>query len=202
MAQHYQTIAQSFLKAYPMGKVVTGNQILNYIRDHDDDGEFKADLAQEDSDKRLRALVRHLNVGAHSDELAEEKRFHLTLRNKEAKTYIVQSHIDYQKGKAADAWKDTIAIPTRKVRDGQKALEAIKVDDLEPMAQDAIETARKNLAALEERVVPALHEEVQLIWCKRLGEIGYTKDQALGILKQLPEFTDLQKLHKLTAPSA
>jgi hypothetical protein len=195
----YETIAQSFLDDHPLGTVVTGSKLLNWVKAHPDGAAIKPDLAIEDNDKRLNALRRHLNHGARSDAMSEDRRFHLQIEDAKRKTYIVRSYSDVTTEQAKAALSKSLVGALSPLKRARQAVDDIKLDELSEAERDELEKTRENVATMEAAVKPVFANEVSRIWVNEMKRIGFTPDQAKKVLAALPQVTRLQKLIRLSA---
>lgn len=194
----YESIAQSFLDAHPVGTVVTSSKLLKWVADHPDGLAIKSDLDIDEPGKRLSTLRRHLNDGGRSDAMAEERRFQLEVEDASRKTYVVRSHADIAKEQATSAIGRSVMGALNPLKRSQRAIDAVKLDELPEIERQAIETARENVAAMERAVKPTFAQEVDRIWVARLAQDGFSPEQARKIREALPTVTKLQKLLKAT----
>lgn len=195
----YEDISQSFLDAHPVGTVVTGSTLQSWVAEHADGVALKPDLNIADPGKRINALRRHLNNGGASDSFAEDRRFVLQIEDAKRKTYVVRSYADAMEDQATGAIDRSIVGALTPLKRSQKAINAVKLDELPEIQRQAMEMARENLAAMEKAVKPTYQAEVDRIWVARLARDGYSAEEARNILKLIPQIQKMQKLLRATA---
>lgn len=198
-ASKFETVAQSFLEAYPFGSTVTGSQLTKWVADNSDGAMIKPDLAISDPDKRLNALRRHLNHGGRSDNLPEERRFVLEVDDPKRKVYLVRPHADVAKEEATGAVGKSIMGALAPLKRGQRAINGVKLEEVPEIERKVLEIARDNIEAMEKVVKPTMAQEVDRIWIAEMARRGIPSDQALKIREALPEMQRLQKLLKATS---
>ena len=195
----HETIALLFFEAHPTDTVVTPSAFQDWIAHHANGAAIKSDLAIEEPSKRLSALRRHLNEGGRSDGLPEAKRFQLQIEDAKRRTMIVRAHSAVAKDQAVRAISDATNGALGPLKRGQRAIDAVKLDELPEIEREVLEIARANIEAMEKAVKPTLAQEIDRIWVARLAQLGLSPEQARRIREALPEVTKLQKLLKATS---
>lgn len=195
----YENIAQSFFAEHPIGTTVTASALQKWVANHADGAVLKADLHIEDPDKRLAALRRHLNDGGRSNAMSENQRFQVHVDDAKRKTFVVRAHADVAKEQAAGAIGKSIIGALSPLKRGTKAIDAVKLDELPEIEQQAFNEARANIAAIEAAIKPTLAQEVDRIWAARMAQLGVSTEQARKIRESLPVISRLQKLLRATA---
>jgi hypothetical protein len=198
-ASQYENIAQSLLDEYAVGSSITGAALQKWVADHPDGAAIKSDLDIADPKKRINTLRRHINNGAASDNFAEDRRFFLDVEDAKRQVFVVRSLADQVLDIAKSALDKSYYGAINPLKRSQKAINAVKLDELPEIEREAMERARDNVAAIEKAVKPTFAAEVDRIWIAEMGRRGIPEDQARKIRAALPEVTRLQKLLRATA---
>jgi hypothetical protein len=197
-ASVYEGVAQSFLDAHPIGTTVTATQLTKWVNDHPDGAAIKPDLAIADPDKRAKALLKHINHGGESDNVAEQRRFVLDVDDPKRKVYLVRPYAEVAKDKARGAIGKAIMGAVAPLKRGTRAVNGVKLEELPEVERIVLERARDNIEAMERVIKPTLAQEVDRIWIAEMARRGIPEDQARKIREALPEMQRLQKLLKAT----
>src|SRR5262249_13508392 len=102
----YETVAQSFLDAHPLGQMVTATSLLEWANSHGDG--LRADLALDDPGKQINAIKRHLNEGGASPNISEDRRYYVDVEDPKRKTFVVRPYAEYVKDQAISAFGKSV----------------------------------------------------------------------------------------------
>jgi hypothetical protein len=192
----YEDSAQAFLQAYPVGSVVTADAMLTWAT-HYGNG-LAMDLLLDDPGKKLSAIRRHLNQGASSRNLAEEKRFYLIIEDPRRKTVRVERLAAHVNRQAEEAFGKSVTGALNPLRQSERAISDIKTEELEADEQQALEEQAEALIKTMQPLRMLFSEQVQTRWVAKLEAKGFTPDQARSLAEFLPTLQKYQKLLKVT----
>jgi hypothetical protein len=85
------------------------------------------------------------------------------------------------------------------LRLSQRAVEAVKLDELDEDTRDAIIAAQQNVLAMEAAVKPILNAQITQIWNTEMARRGISADVAQKVIEAMPVMTQFQKLLRATA---
>lgn len=193
----YEGAATAFLKAYPVGTSLYGDELLGWAADHKNG--LATDMLIDDPKKRLSAIRRHLNAGGSSRNLAEANRFYLDMVDSKQTAMTVVSFAEYSIEQADASLEKSIKGAISPGIRAKSNLEAVKTDEL---SDEDRELHDQWLAELVEREVPLkklLGEQLIDHYVRMLvAEKGITPEAARGVLDAAPVLSGYQKLLKFT----
>src|SRR5262245_57777551 len=197
MVSKFEDAAQAFLTVHPIGTVVTPDRLLKWAAEHGNG--LATDLLIDDPGKKLSALRRHLNHGAASRNVAEEKRFYLDLEDAKRRTVRVERLSDHVNRQAEDAFGRSVTGALTPLKRSERAISDIKVEELDETERQALEEQAEALIRTMQPLRMLLSEQVSNRWVAKLEAKGYTKEQAKSLIEVLPTLQKYQKLLKATA---
>jgi hypothetical protein len=201
ISSQFENFAQALLDDNPFGSVVTGSALTKFAKEYSGNGAspaaaaaLKADLAIDDPAKRISTLRRHINHGGTSDNISEDRRFVLAVEDAKRKTFTVRAYADHVLDTATAAIGKSVNGALSPLKNQQKAINSVKLDELPEIMRQTLETARENIEHMEMAVKPTYAQEVSRIWIAAMERRGISADVAEKIRLALPEVTKLQKL--------
>jgi hypothetical protein len=192
----YEDAAKAFLKAHPIGTVITSDRMLDWAGDHANG--LAADLLIPDPNKRLGSIRRHLNDGGASRSFAESNRFYLAVTDAKRKTLLVQSLFEHVSEQADEAVGKAVVGALTPINRSLKASEDVKKEELSEEDQAELE---QQMQELIETAVPfrkVCSERVIAHWVGKLITKGFTAEQAKHMIDSAPMMIRAHRLLKLT----
>lgn len=191
----YEDAATAFLKAHPIGTTVTPDRMVSWATEHADG--LDTDLLIGDPDKRLSALRRHLNNGASSRNLPEEKRFYLVIEDAKRKTMLVQSLVERTKEQADIAFDKSLRGAMSPITQSQRAIEDHKLEELSSEDREELEAILSELVESQQPLRNVLSQRNIDVYAKKLIAKGYSQQQAGDLLELMPSFSRFAKNQRL-----
>lgn len=192
----YEGAAAAFLKAHPIGTVVTPDRMLTWAADHANG--LATDLLIGDPNKQLSALRRHLNDGGASRSFAESNRFHLVVTDAKRRTVLVQSLHEYVSEQADQAIGKSVVGAITPLNRSLKAGEDVKKEELSDEDQEDLERQMQELVEAAVPIRKVMSERVIAHWVSKLIVKGFTTEQARHMIDSAPMMIRAHKLLKLT----
>jgi DNA-binding transcriptional ArsR family regulator len=191
----YEEAASAFLEKHPVGTIVPPDRMVKWAHDHGNG--LAPDLLIDDPSKRLSALRRHLNHGGASRNLTEDERFYLAIEDKERKTLLVQSLVDYTREKADVVFDKSINGAMNPLKKMHQQIDDHKLEELSPETREELEQRIKELVDAVAPLRTLLSQQNIDRHAKRLEAKGYTAKQARDLLELMPQFSRFTKLQKV-----
>jgi len=199
MLSKYEDVAQDFLTASPLGTVVYPNDLLTFAEQRGDGDPLKVDLALPDTSKQLSALRRHINEGGASRNVAQVRRFCLSVEDARRKTYVVVSLAAHAQAQAEAAFSRSVMGAITSFKASERALKDIKLDELDEEARRAVESHLHELNETAAPVKRVIVDQLKGIGVRRLVAMGHTPEQAISLIEVLPTLHREMKLLKAAA---
>lgn len=196
---NHEEIGQEFLVDHPIGTIVSAGSMQTWVKEHANGSMIGDDLHISDPARRIAALRRHLNDGGASSNLDQENRFVLEIEDARAKTFVVRRHSDVAHAKATDAIGKSVMQAMSPLRAGERAVDAVKLDELPDIERKALEMARENVAAMKAAIRPTFEQEVDRIWIAEMARRGIPAEIAYKVREALPNLNKVQKLLRAIA---
>jgi len=193
----YEDAAASFLQQHPLESKVRGEDIITFARDHANG--LASDLLVGDDSKKVSALRRHLNSGGASRSFAEEERFCIDVSDAKRKIFVVRKLADYVHDKATAAFGKSVHGALMPINNSKKAIEDIKLDELDEDQREALEARMNELTAIQVPLKKLFNDQTIKRWTFRLEQKGYSKEQARNLVELLPTLSKEMKLLKATS---
>ncbi|MET4315940.1 hypothetical protein [Bradyrhizobium sp. RT4b] len=198
MMSKYEDPAQEFLTAYPIAAVVYGNELVDWVEQRPNGHALKSDLLVDDIDKKISAIRRHINQGAGSRNVAENRRFYLEVEDARRKTYVVRSLVDHAQAQADAAFGRSVSGAINPLRASERVLKDIKREELDDEGRRALEAQLHDLVETAAPLKKLLGEQLQNKWVKRLVAKGYSPEQAITLIEVLPTLQQEMRLIRAT----
>jgi len=195
----YETIAQSFLDDHPIGSPVTGERLLAWTTQKANGHVISSDLNIADPRKKLSTLRRHLNEGARSQNVAEDRRFIILVEDAKRASFFVMGYAQYSHQRAVQAFVRSAGGAISPINSALKLLDDIKIEELSEDAKQEVSKDRNDLEAIKEPVRKAYAEETDRRMVTALIDRGQTPEQARALLTSMQTLEPYQRLmHKLS----
>jgi hypothetical protein len=195
----YEDIAQAFLDDNPIGSMVTGEHLLEWIEQKANGHAIGADLSIEDPRKRLSTLRRHLNDGARTQNVAENRRFVVAVEDAKLSRYAIRAYVDAADERAAQAFLRSAGAALAPLDGALKMLNDVKRNELSPEKQQRHDSRRQDIETIREPVARVYRDETDRRAIGALIASGQTEQQARASLASLHVVAPYQKLlRKLT----
>jgi hypothetical protein len=190
----YDDIAQVFLSDHPIGTALTSERLLNWVQQRADGHILRSDLNIADAHKKLTALRRHLNQGARTQNVAEDRRFIITIIDAKRGALSIMSLADHAHRQATEAWVRSAGAAIAPINSALRRLDDIKVDELPDERQREIVKDRENLEADKGPISQVYIEQADRRMVTALIERGNTEQQARALLASMHTLAPYQKL--------
>src|SRR5262245_11211483 len=126
----YESIAQSFVEDHPIGSPVTVEHLLAWTAQRAHGHVIGSDLKIPDPRKKLGTLRRHLNEGARSQNVTEDRRFIILVEDAKRARFVVVGYRQYSHERAIQAFVRSAGGAIAPINSALKLLEDVKVDEL------------------------------------------------------------------------
>jgi hypothetical protein len=190
----YEDIAQSFLNDHPIGTPLTGERLLSWIEEKANGHVIGGDLTIEEPRKKLSTLRRHLNEGARTQNVAENRRFIITVEDAKRLKFVVVGYAQHVHEQAGQAFVRSAGGALAPINSALKALDDIKIDELPEDRQREVEKDRQGLETIKEPVRRAYVEEADRRMVTALIDRGQSPEQARTLLASMQTLEPYQKL--------
>jgi hypothetical protein len=195
----YEDIAQVFLDDNPIGSMVTGEHLLEWTEQKADGHTIGADLSIEDPRKRLSTLRRHLNDGARTQNVPEDRRFIVVVEDAKRSSFAIRAYADAADERAAQAFIRSAGAALAPLDGALKMLDDVKRNELSPEKQQRHDGRRQDIETIRQPVAKAYRDEADRRAIGVLIASGQTEQQARASLANLHVVAPYQKLlRKLT----
>jgi len=195
--EQHKDAAAAFLQDYPLGTKVRGEEIIAWAQDHADG--LASDLLIGDDGKKLSALRRHLNSGAASREFAEAERYVIDIEDAKRKVFVIRQLAEFIDRKSTVTFSKSVNGALAPIKASQRAIDDLKLDELDEDLRKSLEQHRKEQEAAFAPMKRFLNQQAIDRWVLRLEADGYTKDQALALMKRLPTYQQEMKILRATS---
>jgi hypothetical protein len=190
----YDDIAQVFLTDHPVGTALTSERLLAWVEQHANGHILRSDLSIPDPHKKLTALRRHLNQGARTQNVAEDRRFIIMSVDPKRGALSIMSLAEHAHRQATQAWVRSAGAAIAPINSALRRLEDIKVDELPDELHREIVKDRENLEADKEPIRQVYLEQADRRMVTALIDRGNTEQQARALLASMHTIAPYQKL--------
>jgi len=195
--EQHKDAAAAFLQAYPLGTKVRGEEIIAWAHDHSDG--LASDLLIGDEGKKLSALRRHLNSGAASREFVEAERYVIDIEDAKRKVFVVRNLAEFVNIRSAATFSKSVNGAIAPIKAQQKAIDDIKLEELDEDLRKELEQHKKEADVALAPIKKLFNQQAIDRWVLRLEADGYTKEQALALMKRLPTYQREMKILRATS---
>src|SRR5215472_17938149 len=154
LLSQFEPAAEAFLKRFPIGSSVGGEEILSFAEDYKDG--LAADLLVSDPTKRLGSIKRHLNHGAASRNFAETDRFVIVTEDAKNKMFSVQKLSAHVTENAKDGINKSVSGAVAPINTRMRGLDSIKKEELSDEEREALDTQMRELLGFQQQIKPFL----------------------------------------------
>jgi hypothetical protein len=190
----YEDVAQSFLDAFPVGTMISGDEIVDWIEEKADGHVIRSDLRIDDPRKKISAVRRHLNDGGRSSNVTQDRRFVVDVEDAKRLSFAVVAYAQFAHARATQAFVRSAGAAIAPLNSAIKIGKDQKLDELTAEERARIERDLRDLEAIKEPVRKAYAEETDRRMVTALVERGQTLEQARSLLASMQILTPYQKL--------
>jgi hypothetical protein len=192
----FENIAQSFLTDHPIGTQVTGERMVNWVQQKANGHVIGADLNIPDPRKKLATIRRHLNEGARTQNVAQDKRFVITVEDAKRATFSIVDYAHYGHAKAIEAFVRSAGAAIAPLNSAMRVLDDQKMEELSAEQQGELTRDRNDLQAIKDPIRQAYAGETDRRMIATLVAGGQTEAQARALLGTWRTIEPYQKLLK------
>jgi hypothetical protein len=192
----FENIAQSFLADHPIGTQVTGERMVNWVQQKANGHVIGADLNIPDPRKKLATIRRHLNEGARTQNVSQDRRYVITVEDARRATYNVVDYARYGHTKAIEAFVRSTGAAVAPINSAMRILDDQKLEELSAEKQSELNRDRSDLQAIKDPIRQLYMAETERRMVTALIAEGQTEAQARALLKGLSTIEPYQKLLK------